>query len=88
MYLYLALDSKRNTINFYLSEVRNHKAVKRFFKKALRSFHVPKPRVITVDKNPAYSIVIEKLKKEDANRHPNQADKMSKKYRGTRSLFY
>ncbi|WP_142274290.1 DDE-type integrase/transposase/recombinase, partial [Bacillus mycoides] len=37
---------------------------KRFFKKALRSFHVSKPRVITVDKNPAYPIAIEQLKKE------------------------
>ncbi len=41
-----------------------HKTVKRFFKKALQSLHVSKPRVITVDKNPAYPIAIEKLKKE------------------------
>ena len=39
-------------------------AAKRFFKKALRSFHVSKPRVITVDKNPAYPIAIEEFKKE------------------------
>ncbi len=43
---------------------RNHRAAKRFFKKALRSFHVPLPRVITVDKNPDYPIAIEKMKKE------------------------
>ena len=30
----------------------------------MRSFHVSKPRVITVDKNPAYPIAIEELKKE------------------------
>ncbi|WP_412675717.1 DDE-type integrase/transposase/recombinase, partial [Bacillus mycoides] len=30
----------------------------------LQSFHVSKPRVITVDKNPAYPIAIEELKKE------------------------
>ncbi|OSX99814.1 hypothetical protein S2E19_04603 [Bacillus mycoides] len=30
----------------------------------MRSFHVSKPRVITVDKNPAYPIAIEQLKKE------------------------
>ncbi|MED0929943.1 DDE-type integrase/transposase/recombinase, partial [Bacillus mycoides] len=29
-----------------------------------QSFHVSKPRVITVDKNPAYPIAIEQLKKE------------------------
>ncbi|EJV55150.1 Integrase catalytic region [Bacillus mycoides] len=51
-------------IDFYLSKYRNHKAAKRFFKKALRSFHVSKPRIITVDKNPAYPITIEQLKKE------------------------
>ncbi len=30
----------------------------------MQSFHVPKSRVITVDKNPAYPIAIEELKKE------------------------
>ncbi|MCM3068653.1 DDE-type integrase/transposase/recombinase, partial [Priestia flexa] len=59
-----AVDSEGNTIDFYLSQTRNHKAAKRFFKKALRSFHVSKPRVITVDKNPAYPMAIEELKKE------------------------
>ncbi|MCX2829197.1 IS6 family transposase [Bacillus pseudomycoides] len=64
MYLYRSVDSKGNTIDFYLSKTRDHKAAKRFFKKALRSFHVSKTRVITVDKNPAYPMVIEELKKE------------------------
>lgn len=62
MYLYRAVDSKGNTIDFYLSKSRNHKAAKRFFQKALQSFYVSNPRVIKVDKNPAYSIVIEKQK--------------------------
>ena len=64
MYLYRAVDSKGNTIDFYLSKSRDHKTAKRFFKKALQSFHVSKPRVITVDKKPAYPIAIEELKKE------------------------
>ena len=64
MYLYRAVDSKRNTIDFCLGKTRDQKAAKRFFKKALRSFHVSKPRVITVDKNPVYPIAIEQLKKE------------------------
>ncbi|EOO71732.1 hypothetical protein IIC_04248 [Bacillus cereus VD021] len=64
MYLYRAVDSKGSTIDFFLSKTRNQKAAKCFFKKALRSFHVSKPRVITVDKNPAYPIAIEQLKKE------------------------
>jgi transposase-like protein len=64
MYLYRAVDSEGNTIDFYLSKTRDKKAAKRFFKKALRSFHVSKPRVMTVDKNPAYPIAIEELQKE------------------------
>lgn len=64
MYLYRAVDSKGNTIDFCLSKTRNQKATKHFFKKALRSFHVSKPRVITVDKDPTYPIAIEQLKKE------------------------
>ena len=51
-------------IDFYLSKKRNHKAAKRFFKKALQYFHVSKPRTITVDKNSAYPVAITKLKKE------------------------
>lgn len=64
MYLYRAVDSEGNTIDFYLNKTRDHKAAKRFFKKALRSFHVSIPRVITVDRNPAYPVAIEELKKE------------------------
>src|SRR3954463_16471377 len=63
MYLYRAVDSDGNTIDFYLSKTRDKKAAKCFFKKALRSFHVSKPRVITVDKNPAYPKAVGKLKK-------------------------
>ncbi|WP_043314407.1 IS6 family transposase [Bacillus cereus] len=64
MYLYRAVDSKGYTIDFYLSKTRDHRSAKRFFKKALQSFHVSNPRVITVDKNPAYPIAIEELKTE------------------------
>ncbi|MFE6139915.1 IS6 family transposase [Bacillus sp. NPDC057893] len=64
MYLYRAVDSKGNTIDFFLSKTRDKRAANRFFKKALRSFYVSQPRVITVDKNPAYPIAIEQLKKE------------------------
>jgi IS6 family transposase len=53
-YLYRAVNSKGNTIDFMLSENRDTQAAKRFFKKALSSPHNQSPRVITVDKNPAY----------------------------------
>ncbi|PEE34294.1 DDE-type integrase/transposase/recombinase, partial [Bacillus pseudomycoides] len=39
-------------------------AAKRFFKKALAFSYVSKPRVITVDKNPAYPVAIQELKEE------------------------
>ena len=35
MYLYRAVDSKGDTIDFYLSKTRNKQAAKRFFKKIL-----------------------------------------------------
>ncbi len=63
MYLYRAVDWKGNTIDFYLSKTREKKAAKHFFKKALQSFYVSKPRVITVDKNPAYPMAMEPLGK-------------------------
>lgn len=64
MYLYRSVDSEGNTIDFYLSESRDKQAAKRFFKKALAFSYVSKPRVITVDKNPAYPIAIQELKEE------------------------
>ncbi|PFZ78740.1 IS6 family transposase [Bacillus toyonensis] len=64
MYLYRAVDSEGNTIDFYLSKLRDTKAAKRFFKKALAFSYISKPRVITVDKNPAYPVAIQALKEE------------------------
>ena len=64
MYLYRAVDSEGNTIDFYLSKTRDQKAAKHFFNKVLRSFHVSKPGVITLDKNQAYPIAVEQLIKE------------------------
>jgi transposase, IS6 family len=61
-YLYRAVDSGGNTIDFMLSAKRNKKAAKRFLKKALGSKHNQMPRVITVDKNPAYPAAVNELK--------------------------
>ena len=63
-YLYRAVDSNEDIIDFMLSTKLNLKAVKRFFKKALSSYHNQIPRVITVDKNPAYPPAIDELKNE------------------------
>ncbi len=62
--MYLSVDSKGKIINLLIRKTRHPTAAKRFFKKALRSFHASNPRVITLDKNPAYFIVIEQLNTE------------------------
>ena len=53
-YLYRAVDSLGQTIDFHLSVRRDAAAAKRFFRKALAQVHTVNPRTITVDKNPAY----------------------------------
>ncbi len=64
-YLYRAVDSDRNTIDFMLAATRDQKAAERFFRKALKVEHAHTPRVINVDKNPAYPPSVEKLKEEE-----------------------
>src|SRR3954467_3018457 len=53
-YLYRAVDSRGQTIDFLLSAKRDAEAAKRFFRKALAQPHTVNPRTITVDKNAAY----------------------------------
>jgi transposase, IS6 family len=64
MYLYRAVDSHGSTLEFLLSETRNAAAAKRFLAKALGAAHTVVPRVITVDKNPAYPKALSELKEE------------------------
>jgi IS6 family transposase len=52
------------TIDFMLSENRDMAAAKRFFTKTLSSPHNQNPRVITLDKNPAYPPAIQELMSE------------------------
>ena len=61
-YLYRAVDSAGNTLDFLLSAKRDALAAKRFFRKTLKAIHTQTPRVITVDKNPAYPKAIKELK--------------------------
>jgi transposase-like protein len=60
---------QRQPIDFMLSENRDALATKRFFKKALTSSHNQSPRVITIDKNPAYPIAVQQLKDEKVMNH-------------------
>ena len=53
MYLYRAVDSHGNTLEFLLSETRDAQRPSVFSPKHLAP-HTVSPRVITVDKNAAY----------------------------------
>jgi transposase-like protein len=69
-YLYRAVDSAGNTLDFMPSAKRDGKAAARFFRKVLKAEHTQTPRVsrdasceaLTVDKNAAYPVAIEALK--------------------------
>ena len=64
-YLYRAVDSSGNTLDFMLSAKRDGKAAARFFRKVLKAQHTKTPRVITVDKNAAYPVAIDALKADE-----------------------
>jgi transposase, IS6 family len=63
-YLYRAVDSTGQTIDFLLTAKRDKASAKRFFQKALRGSVNVRPRVINVDKNPAYPAAFQELKAE------------------------
>ena len=65
MYLYRAVDSAGNTLEFMLSQTRDTQAAKRFLARALNASHTTTPRVINVDRNPAYPKAMDELKAED-----------------------
>ena len=64
-YLYRAVDSEGNTLDFMLSAKRDATAAKRFFRKVMNAEHNQSPRVINVDKNAAYPKAIDELKAEE-----------------------
>ena len=64
-YLYRAVDSEGNTLDFLLTAKRDATAAERFLRKALAAAHTQTPRVINVDKNAAYPKAEETLKAED-----------------------
>ena len=66
MYLYRAVDSQGNTLEFLLSATRDAEAAKRFFAKTLTAPHTTTPRVINVDKNAAYPKAFHELQAEGA----------------------
>ena len=63
-YLYRALDSTGQTIDFLLTAKRKAAAAKLFLRKAIEASGNAMPRVMNVDKNPAYPAAVEALKAE------------------------
>jgi len=63
-YLYRAVDSTGQTIDFMLSAKRDSRAAKRFFRKMLKASKDQSPRVINVDQNRSYPPAVEELKEE------------------------
>src|SRR5579863_9319556 len=68
-YLYRALDSTGQTIDFLLAAKRDTAAAKRFLRRAIDASGNPMPRVMNVDQNPAYPAAVEALKADGAIPH-------------------
>jgi IS6 family transposase len=62
-YLYRAIDSDGNTIDFLLAPKRDLIAAEGFLQLALCRFAEGRPRVINVDGHPAYPPAVEQLKR-------------------------
>ncbi|GAB6524443.1 hypothetical protein bcgnr5386_53800 [Bacillus cereus] len=79
MYLYRAINSEGNTIDFYLSRKRDAKTAKSFLKKTLASCHATKPRS---DGDKAYPVAIRELKEEKSIPYgiPLRVKKIFKQY--------
>ncbi len=60
-YLYQAVDSQGNTLDFLLTAKRDSITAKRFFKKMLKASHTQTPGVINVDKNANCPQVLKEL---------------------------
>ena len=77
-YLYRAVDSDGNTLDFLLTAKRDAQAAKRFFRKAIKAVHTQEHSVINVDKNAALPKAIDELKAKEEL--PSNVELRQKKY--------
>ena len=63
-YRYRGVDSNGDTLDFLLRATRDRNAAIAFFRKTVGASHTTPPRVVNVDKNPAYPIAFEAIKHE------------------------
>ena len=63
-YLYRGVDSNGDTLDFLLRATRDREAAIAFFRKTLGAAHTTPPRVVTVDKNPAYPVAFNAVQHE------------------------
>ncbi len=64
MYLFRAVDSHGDTVDFYLSETRDREAAKTFFQKALSNPDNRTPHVLCMDRCRIYPAAIRDLRAE------------------------
>jgi len=70
MYLFRAVDSQGQTVDFYLSETRDREAAKCFLKRALANPDNRPPRVFSRDGLRSYPAAIRELQREGRLRQP------------------
>jgi len=68
MYQFRAVDDRRQTVDFCLSETRDREAAKRFLQAALANPDNRPPHILTMDGNRSYSAAIRELKVAGASR--------------------
>lgn len=64
-YLYRAVDTDGNPLDYLLSAKRDATAAERFLRKTLPASHTQSPRVINVDQNAAYPPAVDDLKADE-----------------------
>ena len=82
MYLFRAVDSHGDTVDFYLSETRDREAAKTFFQKALSNPDNRTPRLLCMDRCRIYPAAIRDLQAE--GRLPHRCRPRTKRYANNR----